>query len=305
MVKLKYEIYSDIREADVETTISTFLGFVTPSGSDSYVLNTVDENLTGADKSTNWNGALIYLQFKASKGMKSLKDVPNRNWKPRGRAYDVRKMREEYELDCDPILYFELRKKAKLATDFQHNILLSHHSPADHQFASYVAPLFLDKGIYRSSLIDANYRDAQLFIERYDRPPISRRHFYLPSSISQTFFLRSHVSIKPHVRVDKHEHYYSYSSCGGDIAWHSEIELIARSPSTLFSFFSQIARDGKNSSQEISLEVLAKRIRSQAEVNGTKIPDSVLGKSTEVISWYGKHLREEWGINQFLLLTRR
>jgi hypothetical protein len=52
------------------------------------------------------------------------------------------------------------------------------------------------------------------------------------SYIGHTPFLKEHISIIPHEHVKTHKHYYSYSTTGCDIAWHSP-EKLSEGPSRL------------------------------------------------------------------------
>lgn len=106
------------------------------------------------------------------------------------------------------------------ATDFQHNVLRQLHNPP-HQYAMYVAPLVLKLKDYEKALnVTRSVQSLATDAFRWKRVQI-----YDPGSagylnIGLNPFLRRHISIPPHTTVNTHEHHYSFSPSGGDVAWH-------------------------------------------------------------------------------------
>ncbi|TRW25347.1 hypothetical protein FMM05_08570 [Flavobacterium zepuense] len=68
-----YKLYKDseLSEDQIEADVASYLGFITPFWSKRFQLKSVNEQLTGADKLFN-RFVPIYLQFKASQGLKPL-----------------------------------------------------------------------------------------------------------------------------------------------------------------------------------------------------------------------------------------
>lgn len=213
----KYKLKSQISENQVEADVANYLGFITPLLSNRYRLISVDEQQTGADKLFD-RFSPIYMQFKVSQGL----NPKNNIWthfqnKPLTKIINYRK---QNGLTGDPILYFELREKAKNAKEFQHNLLRKLHRPPK-QFAMYVAPLTLDLAEYERAF---NPKWFYRFFY-WNFPP--QKMVVIDDTIQQQKiqlgmnpFLRCHISIPPHVNVDTHEHHYSFSKSGGDVAWH-------------------------------------------------------------------------------------
>jgi hypothetical protein len=137
-----YKLYSDseLSEDQVEADVSSYLGYITPFWSKRFRIKSVDEQLTGADKLFD-RFLPLYFQFKVSEGLKPLPNSFSLS-RPNLPLQKIRTFRLNNNINADPTLYFKLRKKAKTATNFQHNILKSLHNPPK-QFAFYVAPLTL------------------------------------------------------------------------------------------------------------------------------------------------------------------
>ncbi|MCD6166568.1 hypothetical protein J7K19_07680 [bacterium] len=106
--------------------------------------------------------------------------------------------------------------------------------------ALYVAPLHLDKNQYYNSLFNSvnRFRPFPFIFRSY------HLHYHFLKWVSYFCFvpyLKEHISIIPHERIDTHKHYYSYSITGDDIVWHSP-EIISRSPSRLSDSLKKIIR---------------------------------------------------------------
>lgn len=313
MIKLpSYCIQSNLSEKQIETDVATYLGWCTPShASAPFRLYDVDESATGADKRFD-GGALIYIQFKKSEGLKPThkalrasgdsrptQDVSTR--KNKSKLQEIREFRGEHGLEDNPSLFFQLRAQAKNAVDLQHNILLEYECPP-HSRAIYVAPLILDKQAYSQSLFDST--------TRFVSDPFVSRHFFRlyfgrwASVYGAVPFLREHISIPPHERVATHEHFYSYSQTGVDIAWHSS-EVISREPRRLSDFVSRFLSDAINNSEGLTtIGALANTVQETANrygYDGTFDGENDL----ERLMNHGRWLRKTHGIRQFLLLGNK
>lgn len=222
----KYVLKSNLSEKQIESDVSGFFGWM--SKGTPFRLLDVDEQLTGADKKFYDSGFAFFMQYKVSNGLEPINRIPASTRKNRSALEGIREFRCKLCLQDDPSLYFGLRKMAKRATDFQHNILLGFTNQQSSQ-AFYVAPLRLDKDDYYSCLFDS--------VNRFRHHPYKNKRYRLyqkdwVSYVGHVPFLKEHVSIIPHERVSTHKHYYSYSQTGSDIGWHSP-EVISEKPSRL------------------------------------------------------------------------
>ncbi|MBS1533318.1 MAG: hypothetical protein JSU01_23670 [Bacteroidetes bacterium] len=215
---MSFKLPSQLSEDQVESDVSNYLGYVTPIWAKRFRLLSVDEQMTGADKLFN-RFVPIYLQFKVSQGLDH--DIPILLRFQNKPLANIIKYRKTNHLFGNPILYFQLRRKAPTALDYQHNILCNLNKPP-YQYAAYVAPLTLNITEYEKAL-----NKGKLFrFHPFD--PFSYKELDAhDSSINKKLmlglspFLRYHISIPPHQIVSTHEHHYSYSKNGGDVAWHS------------------------------------------------------------------------------------
>ncbi|MBZ4191709.1 hypothetical protein [Niabella beijingensis] len=214
---MSFKIDSQLSENQIESDVSSYLGYITPFWSKRFRLISVDEQTTGADKLFN-RFIPIYLQFKVSHGLNPISPIALQfQKKPLANIINYRK---NNNLSGNPILYFQLRKQAKTAQDLQHNILFQLNKPPQ-QYSLYVAPLTLEIAEYEKLL------DADWLMKFYRFNPFFDRDFELHDTSSQRDillgsnpFLRHHISIPPHTLVNTHDHHYSYSKSGGDVAWH-------------------------------------------------------------------------------------
>jgi hypothetical protein len=208
---------------------------------------------------------------------------------------DIRKFRKENSLQDDPSLYFGLRKMAKLAHDFQHNILLKYSNKPNSQ-AFYVAPLHLNKGVYYNCLFDS--------VNRFRSHPYdySRYKLFRPgwvSYVGHVPFLKEHVSIIPHERVTTHKHFYSYSLTGDDIGWHSP-ELVSDRPSRLSDVLSKEIVSCINDNRFLNLNELQKTL----EINADELEIDDQSPISRIQSW-GKRFYLQNRIRIYLLLSNR
>lgn len=214
---MSFKIESELSENQMESDIASYLGYITPIWSKRFRLISVDEQKTGADKLFN-RFVPIFLQFKVSEGLNPdasiLKQYLN---KPLAK---IIKYRKDNSLKGNPILYFELRKLAKNAVEFQHNILQKMHNPPK-QYALYIAPLTMSLKEYEKLLNQDWYYKFNPFdpfdyrnLDLYDKT--TSKNF----SLGNNPFLRHHISIPAHTDIDTHKHHYSFSKNGSDLAWH-------------------------------------------------------------------------------------
>lgn len=214
---MSFKIDSELSEDQIESDVASYLGYVTPFWSKRFRLISVDEQKTGADKLFK-RFIPLYLQFKVSHGLDPEGSILNRYMnKPLAKIISYRRTNG---LTGDPILYFELRKLAQTATDFQHNVLRKTHKPP-YTYAFYIAPLTLRLKEYEKLM----NRDWHHRFYRYDPFDIHENDLHDSATgksmmLGNNPFLRHHISIPPHIDVNTHKHHYSYSINGSDIAWH-------------------------------------------------------------------------------------
>lgn len=295
MPKKQFRLHSQLTEKQVEADVATYFGWITPDGALPFRLLDIDEQVFGADK--HYDCLIpIYMQFKVSQGLTPL----NGNTNGSTPLQSIRKYRKENNLFDKPTLYFKLHEKANTATDFQHNILKKFSNGlTSHAF--YVAPLALSKKEY----------DDMLYIskERYLLDPFYfRRHdeiHYrdLELNVSHIPFLRGHVSIIPHVDVTTANHYYSFSTTGTEIAWHSP-ETIPDYPNRLSDRLRYIFSYAFRSPEAwISFEehfATTRKIANEIGLELTPVDNPYLN-----LTFFGRELYIKYGIRQFLMVAER
>lgn len=226
----KYEIKSNLSEKQIEADVASFFGWISTSAP--FRLLDVDERISGADKKYYDTGFAFFMQFKSSQGLEPISKIPISKRKNRSKLEEIREFRHNNSLDDNPTLYFKLRDIAKTATDFQHNILLKYANTGYSQ-AFYVAPLHLDRNTYYNSLFNSVNNSNRYLLHPFYY--LHRQSIFQTSWISYIGhipYLKEHISIIPHQSVTTSAHYYSYSSSGFDLAWHSA-ELISELPTRL------------------------------------------------------------------------
>ena len=211
-----YKLKSELSEKQIEADVATYLGWISAPGKLPFRLLDIDEQLTGADKNLNMV-IPIYMQFKVSQGLKPLNSplkIPFFNLDPLQR---IRRFRKDLELSDNPSLYFKLRDMANGATEFQHNILMKLNSSGN-SLGFYVSPLTLKKKEYSELLYASS--DRFLYYPFIDRTTAVYQRGWM-SYLGLVPFLRGHISIMPHEKVQTSNHYYSFSQTGSEIGWHS------------------------------------------------------------------------------------
>lgn len=245
------------------------------------------------------------MQFKKSKGLTGYVPTGTKRRINEDKMQSIRRFRHKHELCDNPTLFFGLHPAAENAYDFQHNILLAHNRP-NRSHAIYVAPLELDKQRYSEALYKSppllrnpwDMQTAEVLSDAGHRAWLSR-YAFLP-------FLRAHISIAPHERVDTHEHFYAYSTSGDQVTWHSP-SVVPGGPFRLSDFMSARTRqiiaseDGLPSpaqALEVGLEFLSQY--------GVDERDVLFGETPfECLRDYGRWLRREFGLRQFLLCANK
>lgn len=293
---MTYRIDSQLSENQIESDVSSYLGYITPIWRKRYRLIKVDEQLTGADKLFD-RFVPIYLQFKVSHGLKPSSSIIHRyRNKPLTNIIDFR---NRNNLSGNPILYFPLRRQAKTASDLQHNILFKLNTPP-FQYSLYVAPLTLDLLDYEEQL------NSDWFMKLYPYDPLIRRE----STVYDTFgrqqlqfglvpFLRHHISIPPHTLVNTHEHHYSYSK-SGDVVWHSGEMLSGdfRLSTRLSEIINYLDREDSGITQTRFSQFIEMFDRETRILDYEEFSDN--NPVSKIVSFSNK-LREKFGIRMLLL----
>jgi len=292
----KYFIRPALSEKQVESDVSTFMGWSSPGKP--FRLKDVSEPLTGSDKLFD-QGSMIYMQFKKSMGLQPIRKIPSSKSKSRSPLEGIREYRELLGLDDDPTLFFRLHRKAETADDFQHNILMAYERP-DWSRAIYVAPLTTDKDKYEKLLFDSTTRYLEYPFHYELRKSI--HHGKWKSIIGATPYLRAHVCITPHEHVSSHNHYYAYSENGTDISWHSP-SLIASGPSRLSDFYSAAINSIIfNNEATLPLDRLADATLAIGREVGLAV-DSEQQDSFNKLRVHAQLLYEQYSVKSFVLLS--
>lgn len=286
----EYILKGNLSEKQIESDVSGFFGWI--SKGTPFRLLDVDEQLTGSDKKFYDSGFAFFMQFKVSTGLLSVDKLPPSTRSNRSPLECIREFRKEYGLQDDPSLYFGLRALAKNAHNYQHNILLNYTNQTYSQ-DFYVAPLHLNKDDYYNCLFDSTtrFRSHPFYDNDYR---LFQRDWV--SHIGAVPFLKEHVSIIPHERVDTHKHHYSYSVTGGDIGWHSP-QLISKKPSRLSDVLSKEIEDCIFENRFSNLLELVWYLKAKSD-------DIEFGESDpiEIIQEWGRNFYSQHGVKLFLLL---
>lgn len=295
-----YQIPCDYLEKQIELDVSNYLGFI--SNVDSHFkLSDENEAITGAD--ARFDCAFpMYLQFKTSLGLESVNKIKPSSRRNRSQLENIRIFRNENNLNDNPSLCFQLRAKAQHADDFQHNILMNYNMPGI-SFAFYVAPLCIKKVEYEKALFDSRQRcliDFP-FIYHDELNVLTKNGIRRMGTIP---FLRQHVSIIPHERIDTEKHYYSYSVTGSDIAWHSEGDVMPYSTMRLSDVLQDIFIHAFSSKNNwMSIQNLSEKIIQLSEVNKLNIDLRQYESPLNLIKEHGQILYSKYKIKQFLFMT--
>jgi len=298
----EYQIASDFIEKQIELDISNYLGILSTPDAHFRILSE-NEPLTGSD--ARFDCAIpMYLQFKVSHGLKSVDEIKPSTRKNRSQLEDIRIYRNQNSLLDNPSLYFGLRAKAKNANDYQHNILMDHNVPGK-SIAFYVAPLSLRKDEYEKSLFDSTHlKNIHYPFLLHNNINIYIKHTI--KSIGTIPFLREHISIIPHKKVDTHEHHYSYSKTGSDIAFHSKGEILPYKISRFSDLLQDIlvnALNHNNSWQ--SFDEIIENLKVISKKQNLNLIELDSGSPIQRLRDYGRHLYFKYGIKQYLIIGNR
>ena len=293
-----FKIKSELSEKQIEADVSAYLGWITPIGRSSpFRLIDIDEEVTGADKRIDLV-IPMYLQFKVSEGLKPLNSKFNLSLLPFTPLQKIRRFRKRLQLKDNPTLYFKLRIKARTATEFQHNILLRLNG-IENVSAFYVAPLELEKTKYENRLYSSMKRFSYRPFE--DRIISIHQNNWL-SQLGFVPFLRGHISIFPHEKVNTSKHHYSFDQTGCEIGWHSPdyYKQNLQLSSTIKNIFDN-ATSNKYYWQNPKeyLEV----IQSKFDFFSTDKNSNNDFKQLEEIQRFGQELYQRYEIRQFLITT--
>lgn len=300
-----YILESDFLEDQVEKDVAGYLGYISSLFGPRYQLLSVVEGTTGADAKFDWRGRAFFLQFKRPTGLRSVAEspLPRTSRKNEAATQQIRRFRLEKELADRPYcVYFELRKKAKTATELQHNVLFGYEKPPSSR-AIYVCPTVLRRSDYDSAL------NPGWFWRFFERPFSFREaRIHIRESVQLcecSPFLRAHATIVPHAPVESSDHYYSFSVQGSDVAFHSP-EVVRRDVMRLSDFIAAELQAAYRDSE--ALPTVAQVARSASD-NAKSWAGDELGEPTEdtSVEWLSKHgrlLRERFGIRQFIALVR-
>ena len=289
----KYQIKSNLSEKQIEADVASFFGWISKYAP--FRLLDIDERITGADKKFFDSGFAFFMQFKVSNGLESVDKVPLSSRRNRSKLEDIREYRAGNGLDDEPTLYFELRKKAKNASDYQHNLLMNYANKHCSQ-SFYVAPLHLDKTAYFNSLFGSVNRFRSHPFSYYNRRVFHRNWV---SYIGHIPFLKEHISIIPHERVYTHKHYYSYSTTGFDIAWHSP-ELLSEKPSRLGDVLPEHINKCIDEEMFVDFEEIEKMMKENQIDSGFGDVNPI-----ERIQKRGRYIYKKYGIRLILLLANK
>lgn len=295
----KYKIKSNLSEKQIESDVSGYFGWI--SKETPLRLLDVDEQLTGADKKFYNSGFAFFMQFKVSEGLEPISKVPSSFRINRSYLEDVREFRDQHGLNDKPTLYFELRKQAKKAIDFQHNILMKHANQTNSQ-AFYVAPLHLDKDKYYRCLFGSvvGFRGFPFLHKTYG--------LHSPDWVSYVGdipFLKEHISIIPHEKISTHKHCYSYSVTGCDVGWHSP-EVLSEAPSRLSDLMKREIEVCLSQKKLISLSELSKKLINSDESNiSPDRDDRDEYEPLEQLQKWGRSMCNQYGIKMFLFLGNK
>jgi hypothetical protein len=302
------KINPEFIENQVGIMIQYYLTSIAPKDSGFLIttLSSKEELRTGADallRDRRSKMMPFYMQFKRPEGYLC----------KAGTAGIIRD-RNSLRLKIEPhALFFELRKKAKTAKDYQHNLLFGLKNQGCH--AVYVCPLFLEMEEYANALTCVRFRLQFWFRRILKKNPIASDK-QIPLSqqgkrkrmLDGVPHLPGHIAFPPHDRVTTHNHKYSFSVDGDDLCFHSP-ERIERDPLPFLDFIRNVFDDFSNEEQVITVDNANDKINKLIE---RMEPDFRLSKREKErrgnpfygwIEW-GKYLRKNYNIHQYAMIFR-
>jgi len=243
------------------------------------------------------------MQFKVSQRL----EYPKRNDK-RSMIPGIIEFRRKNNFCNETSLYFQLRKRAKCAVDYQHNILMHMNKPNESSFGIYVAPLILDKNQYYDSLVSSIPWWKRIICLSTPVHKFATLKIY--NSISDTFLelsqvpiLKNHISIVPHERVAHNKHFYSYSQIGGDVCWHSSGKVLNYGISRLSDFFYGLYLKYSDQSKErFNVQSHIKFMKNLMEEENYNFQNQ---DQNQIFKEFGKYMYTKYQIKQFLLCSEK
>lgn len=125
-------------------------------------------------------------------------------------------------------------------------------------------------------------------------------------SIATIPFLRQHISIVPHIKVDTHKHHYSYSSTGSDIAFHSKGEILPYKIARLSDFLKDILENAfTNHDSWLSFEEIIENLKIMAKDHNLKTLKSDSEAPIQYLRDFGREIYSKYGIKQYLFLAQK
>ncbi|WP_426809735.1 hypothetical protein ABOC32_28635 [Pseudomonas sp. WOUb67] len=297
----KYQVPSNFSEKQIEADLATFFGLCSLGEEEPpFRLLDVDEQIFGADK--KFDGVIpIFMQFKKSTGLLSPLEYPVSQKKGRSRLEDIREWRHAQGFDECRSLYFKLHEKAKTATEYQHNVLLSYERPPKTR-AIYVAPLSLDSDTYFTQLTESARGMMWPYYHRFAYEVRQGKELVYFFEVP---FLRAHISIPPHERVEDANHFYSFSETATNVSWHSPL-LISDGPSRLSDYLGRMIREILlGPENDTSLESAAKHVADVAESYGFGESSGRFESPLEMLKQHGRWINKTFGIKQFLFCYKK
>lgn len=298
----RFIIRCDMSEQQIERDVPRYFGLISHACGENYRLTSSREGQTGGDAEFHHLGTVYFVQFKAPIGLESAKRVPIAKQKEREAYQAVRRFRETAGLRDDPhSLCFGLRKPSKPGKELQHNILMRYEL-APHMRAFYVAPTILMASEYEAKL------DDRRMLRLMDFPFYRRREQWVfqrdvqASLIAEVPFLRAHVSIVPHAHVETHEHHYSYSRHGNDVAFHSP-EVLEGGNARLSDFLADDFPRLASPDRLLPVRELASLLYERAPQDVQETLGPPRNGDNSMLPWLRKHgalLRERYDISQYL-----
>ena len=238
----------------------------------------------------------FYMQFKRPEGYRS-----------HVKRARIIKNRDTLGLNSSPhALFFELRKIAKTAQDYQHNLLLRLNNPPD-SHAAYVCPLFLERKKYREAVHRAGCLNWQKEITTREKIPLHQNN--PPTQLlDNVLHLPSHIAFPPHDKISTHKHKYSFSKSGDDLCFHSP-ERIETRPLDFLDFIRNVSEGFSDRQRHVTSENADKKLKNligKMDVDfrfkemDEKIQDNPFYRWFE----WGEYLHRNYNIHQYAMIFR-
>lgn len=306
-----YQLQCEFLESQVEKDVARYLGALTILTGEEFRLLDCDEGVTGADGVVHWRCIPFFFQFKRPIGLKSTSSCPLPAYPRKGESalQDIRRFRNSNNLkDAPHSLAFELRRLARNAQVLQHNLL--HQLHVQGHWAVYVCPTHLSLVDYTNDFSTGIQACPQHrpFTFKYRRPSEAAQNSLLTASYFAEAcpFLKSHISINPHKIVSTHEHHYSFSTIGDDLAFHSP-EVVTQKPRRLDEYISTVFKltaDGISS--QITVANFAQKLQRENQYIFSKhgLPEVNEGREARWLMKSARVLKHYYGIRQMIFAIK-